>query len=235
MPEIRPQPQGVIKQYGRIDLVICLDTTGSMSPIIDAVKDYIAIHLIGEMKSQMSKNQMPFEWRARVIGFGDLDADPFYTIPFTSDERVLVDAIKNITRSGGATEYDLDALMTAADSPWRADAPAHRIVILFTDEPTHPSLHPSTGSGNVQTVINKLTAQRIKLFLFGPDDITFVELQKVPKAEIMLFPESEVHAMLIKLDFRKIFEQMAKTISSEIVKSPAMSQAGIAGLPSKSM
>ncbi len=236
MPEIRPtQQQTGVKQYGRIDLVICLDTTGSMNPIIDAVRDYIVTHLIGEMKNQMSKNQMPFEWRARVIGFGDLDADPFYTIPFTSDESALVGAIRNITHSGGSTEYDLDALMLAADSPWRTDAPTHRIVVLFTDEPTHPSLHSSTGSGNVQTVINKLTDQRIKLFLFGPDDTTFLELQKVPKAEIMLFPEADVHAMLTKLDFRKIFEQMAKTISTEMVKSLGTSQAGITGLPSRSL
>jgi len=235
MPEIRPQAQGAVKQYGRIDLVICLDTTGSMDPIIDAVRDYIITHLIGEMKNQMSKNQMPFEWRARVIGFGDLDADPFYTIPFTSDERVLVEAIRDVTRSSGGTEYDLDALMVAADSPWRTDAPTHRIVILFTDEPTHPSLHASTGKGDVQTVIKKLTDQRIKLFLFGPEDRTFLELQKIPKSEIMLFPESDVHAMLIKLEFRKIFEQMAKTISSEMIKSSLTSQGGIAGLPSKSL
>jgi len=236
MPEIRPsQQQAGIKQYGRIDLVICLDTTGSMDPIIDSVRDYIVTHLIGEMKSQMSKNQMPFEWRARIIGFGDLDADPFYTMPFTSDESVLVDAIGNITRSGGDTEYDLDALMVAASSPWRTDAPTHRIVTLFTDEPTYPSLHTSTGSGNVQTVIEKLAEQRIKLFLFGPEDDTFLELKKLPKSEIMLFPEEEIHPMLIKLDFRKIFEQMAKTISSEMVKSPATPQMGIAGLPSKSM
>ena len=148
---------------------------------------------------------------------------------------MLVDAIRNITHSGGSTEYDLDALMAAADSPWKTDAATHRIVVLFTDEPTHPALHPSTGSGNVQTVINKLTSQRIKLFLFGPDDSTFLELQKVPKSEIMLFPESQVHEMLIKLDFRKIFEQMAKTISSEMIKSSVTLQVGIPGLPSKSL
>ena len=236
MPEIRPtQQQAGVKQYGRIDLVICLDTTGSMNPIIDAVRDYIITHLIGEMKNQMTKNQMPFEWRARVIGFGDLDADPFYAVPFTSDESVLVDAIRNIDRSGGDTEYDLDALMVAADSPWRTDAPTHRIVVLFTDEPTYPSLHSSTGKGDVQTVIKKLTDQRIKLFLFGPEDKTFLELQKIPKAEIMLFPESGVHEMLIKLDFRKIFEQMAKTISTEMIKSSLTSQAGIGSLSSKSL
>lgn len=234
MPEIRPQQQVGVKQYGRLDLVICLDTTGSMDPIIDAVRDYIVTHLIGEMKNQLSHSQMPLEWRARVIGYGDLDADPFYTIPFTSDEHDLINAIRNITHSGGSTEYTLDALLTATRSPWRTDAPTHRIVVLFTDEPSHPALHPSTGTGTVQSVIDEMAAQRIKLFLFGPDDSTFMELKKLPKSEITLFPESDVHAMLTKLDFRKIFEQMAKTISSEMVKSPAAPTLG-QGLPARSM
>lgn len=233
MPEIRPmQNQGGVKQYGRIDLVVCLDTTGSMNPIIDAVRDYIVTHLIGEMKNQLARNQMPLEWRARVIGFGDLDADPFFSSPFTSDDRELVSFISNITRSGGATEYTLDALMTASRSPWRTDAPVHRLIVLFTDEPSHPTLHPSMGAGNVKTVIDELAANKIKLFLFGPQDGTFMELKKLPKSDITLFPEADIHTMLTKLDFRKIFEQMAKTISDEMIKSPASPSTG---LPSKSM
>jgi hypothetical protein len=221
MPEIRPAQQaGGVKQYGRIDLVVCLDTTGSMSPIIDAVRDHIVTHLIGEMKSQLGRNQMPFEWRARVIGYGDLDADPFYTTPFTSDERTLVDGIRSTSRSGGSTEYTLDALLMAARSPWRSDAPVHRIVVLFTDEPSHPRLHRSSGSGGVETVIAELAAQRVKLFFFGVEDSTCTELRKAPKADVTLFPEADIHAMLVKLDFRRIFEQMAKTISSELLNSP---------------
>lgn len=231
MPEIRPAlQQGGFKQYGRIDLVVCLDTTGSMCPIIDAVRDHIASHLIGEMKSQLSRCQMPLEWRARVIGYGDLDADPFYTTAFTSDDQELVKAIRNTTRSGGSTEYTLDALYTAALSPWRNDAPAHRIVVLFTDEPSHPSLHTSNGGGNLQSVIDELAAQRVKLFLFAPEDSIYNELRKLPKSDITLFPEADVHTMLTKLDFRKIFEQMAKTISDEMIKAPAS-----ASLPNRSM
>lgn len=222
MPEIRAaQQQGGVKQYGRIDIVICLDTTGSMSPIIDAVCDHIAGHLIGEMKSQLSRNQMPLEWRARVIGYGDLDADPFYTTSFTSDEHELVKAIRNTTRSGGSTEYTLDALYTASRSPWRSDAPTHRILVLFTDEPSHPSLHQSNGGGTLQSVIDELAAQRVKLFLFAPEDSIYNELRKLPKSDITLFPEADIHSMLTKLDFRKIFEQMAKTISDEMIKAPA--------------
>lgn len=231
MPEIRPAgQQGGVKQYGRVDMVVCLDTTGSMSPIIDSVRDHIANHLIGEMKSQLSRNQMPLEWRARVIGYGDLDADPFYTTSFTSDEHELVKAIRYTTRSGGSTEYTLDALYTAARSPWRTDAPANRIVVLFTDEPSHPSLHSSNGGGNLQSVIDELAAKRLKLFLFAPEDKIYNELRKLPKSDITLFPESDIHSMLTKLDFRKIFEQMAKTISEEMIKAPASSS-----LPTRSM
>lgn len=225
MPQICPAKQASgVKQYGRIDLVICLDTTDSMSPIIDSVRDHVINHLINEIKNQVAHNQIPLDWRARVIGYGDLDSDPFCTSPFTTDEQSLIDAIQTVYRSGGSTEYTLDALMTAAGSPWRTDVAAHRIVILFTDEPTAPQLHPYTGSGGVDTVISELTDKKIKLFLFGPEDPIYLKLKRLPKSDITLFPAAAIHEMLVKLDFSKIFEQMAKTISNEIINNPAAMQ-----------
>lgn len=226
MPEIRPQSPITIKQYGRVDLVICIDTTGSMSEVIEAVKTNIATQLIGNLKIQMAKNQSPLEWRGRVIGYGDLnEGEPIFESDFTSDESALQNTVMNIPRTSGGDlpESTLDALIVASRSPWRTDAGAHRIVILFTDAPPHPEMHPDTipsGPRDVDEVISQLTAQKVKLFLYGPDDSNFAELNKIPKASITLFPPDKIYDNLQSLiDFSKEFKQMAATISGEMLNA----------------
>ncbi len=226
MPEIRPQTPIAIKQYGRVDIVICIDTTGSMSEVIEAVKSNIATHLIGNLKSQMAKNQSPLEWRGRVIGYGDLnEGEPIFESDFTNDESMLADTIMNIPRTGGGDlpESTLDALIVASNSLWRTDVSAHRIVILFTDAPPLPEMHPNTmptGPRDVDEVISKLTAQKVKLFLYGPDDPNFTKLNLVPKAAITLFPPDKIYDNLQGIiDFSKEFKQMAATISGEMLNS----------------
>lgn len=218
MPQIRPMKQEIkVKQYGRVDLVVCLDTTGSMNPIIDAVREHITTHLIGELNNQLSRNQMPLEWQARIVGFGNRNADPFYSTNFTNNEKDLVQAIYDIPTFDGTRECSLDALLDAARSSWRTDVSTHRIVVLFTDEPSYPEVDPAYGGGDVEDVIQELLAQKIKLFLFGPEDKIFSALRKLPKAEITLPQDGDVHGMMRRLDFSKVFEQMAKTISGEMI------------------
>lgn len=229
MPEIRPQAPIAIKQYGRVDLVICIDTTGSMSEVIEAVKANVATHLIGKLKSQMARNQSPLEWRARVIGYGDLnEGEPIFESCFTGDEAVLADTVMNIPRTGGGDipESTLDALMVASRSPWRTDGGAHRIVILFTDAPPHPEMHANTaptGPRDVDEVISQLTAQKVKFFLYGPQDPLYERLKLVPKAPITLFPPDQIYDNLQNLiDFSKEFQQMAATISGDMLNAPGL-------------
>jgi len=226
MPEIRPQAPITIKQYGRVDLVLCIDTTGSMSGAIEAVKSNIATHLIGNLKIQMAKNQSPLEWRGRVIGYGDLnEGEPIFETVFNNDEALLADTIMNIPRTGGGDlpESTLDALIVASRSPWRTDVGAHRIVILFTDAPPHPEMHSNTmpsGPRDVDEVISQLTAQKVKLFLYGPEDPNFTKLNLVPTASITLFPPDKIHDNLQSIiDFSKEFNQMAATISGEMLNA----------------
>lgn len=232
MAEIRPQAPIAIKQYGKVDLVICIDTTGSMSEAIEAVKSNIATHLIGGLKGQMTKNQSPLDWRARVIGYGDLnEGEAVFESAFTSDEAELTKTVMNIPRTGGGDipESALDAMMIGAKSPWRTDGAAHRIVILFTDAPSHPEMHSNTapsGPRDVDEVISQLTAQRVKLFVYAPQDSTYERLRLLPKSQVTLFPADKAHEGLQNLvDFTKEFEQMAKTISGEMLNTPGLASA----------
>jgi hypothetical protein len=232
MPEIKPQAPVQIKTYGRVDLVICLDTTGSMSGVIESVKSNIATHLIGGLKTLMARNQSPLEWRARVIGYGDLnDGEPLFESTFTSDEAVVTSTLMGIPRTGGGDlpESTLDALLIAGRSPWRTDGAAHRVVVLFTDAPPHPQMHPNTvpsGPRDVDEVISQLTAQKVKLFVYAPQDPAYERLRLLPKSQITLFPADKTHDGLEKLiDFSKEFTQMAATISGEILNTPGMASA----------
>lgn len=229
MAEIRPQAPIAIKQYGKVDLVICIDTTGSMSGVIEAVKSNVVTHLIGGLKNQMAKNQSTLEWQARVIGYGDLnDGEPVYESDFTDNEEVLTNEVMGIprTQGGDIPESTLDALWIAAQSPWLSDAASHRIVILFTDAPPHEEMHSNTapsGPRDVDEVISQLMAQKVKLFLYGPEDKSYGKLRMLPKSQIALFPADKVHDGLQSLvDFSKEFEQMAKTISGDMLNTPGM-------------
>ncbi len=232
MAEIVQIPVEAGKSYGFVDIVVVLDTTGSMTAIIEEVKANIATRLIGEIKNQMSKNQSKLDWRARVIGFGDVKiGEVISENNFTNTEDELLLQLKKLPRTGGGDEPEsaLDALIVAANSPWRT-GPAHRVVLLLTDATTHSMVESATvssGPRDVSRVIEALIGARVKLFLYGQQCSTFVELKRLPKASIALWPSSEIYTELPKLDFAKEFEIMAKTISSDALDLAA------ASLPSK--
>ena len=232
MAEIKPQAPIAIKQYGKVDLVICIDTTGSMEGVIDAVKSNIATHLIGGLKGQMALNQSPLDWRAKVIGYGDLNiGEAVFESTFTNNEAELTNTIMNIPRTAGGDEPEstLDAMMIAAKSAWRTDGAAHRIVILFTDASAHPEMHANTvpsGPRDVDELISQLTAQRVKLFVYAPQDTTYERLRLLPKSQVTLLPPDKAHEGLQNLvSFTKEFEQMAKTISGEMLNTPGLASA----------
>ena len=224
MAEIQPAPgKTEVKVYGIVDLVICLDTTGSMNGVIKAVQENIAKALVEELDNNMTKQQGKLDWRGRVIGYGDRTiGNAIYEGNFTQDAEKLATEIKNIPRTSGSyenPESSLDALFLASQSKWR-QGPVHKVVILFTDEPTHATLHldtVSSGSRDVNRIIEEFTRNRIKLFLYGHESKTYDMLEAIPRASIQTWPAVEIHSRLDKMNFATEFEVMAATISMEAV------------------
>lgn len=234
MAEIKQVTTGSTeKSYANVDIKVVIDTTGSMSSIIHAVQRNIAAKLIGEMKNQTAKNQSKLSWRAKIIGFGDVKlGEPITENPFTDQESELVTQIMSIPMTGGGDipESALDALYVAATGEWR-EGPCHKVVIGITDAPTHPQMEAATipaGPRDVDRLREEYTKQRVKLFLYGQDCLSFTHLKRIPKASIALWSASEIYDALPKLDFAKEFEVMAKTISDA-----AIDLAAAAPLPSK--
>jgi HEAT repeat protein len=115
-----------------IDLVLVLDATGSMAPVIQSTKRRLVAVMEG------LRRIVP-DLRARVVAYRD-HRDAFVTLgsPLTHDARVLEDFLACIPAAGGddAPEAVLAGLREAiAKTAWRSRS--HRIVLLFGDAPPH--------------------------------------------------------------------------------------------------
>jgi hypothetical protein len=117
-----------------LDLVICVDTTGSMKKHIDAVKKMLA-PLLTNMRSDFPA------FRVGMVLYQDYYASDYVTriIPFTGDMNELQRRINGITTRGGGDipEAVYNALYDGAlKFPWEAQS---RIIILIGDAPPPPA------------------------------------------------------------------------------------------------
>ena len=121
------------KEEGRtIDIVLCLDTTGSMRPYITELRRT----LISMMKEQIADFE---DWRIGMVLYKDyFDEYLNRVIQFTRDFNVFQRNLNTILVRGGGDipEAVHEALYEAADKfPWAAEC---RLIILAGDAPPHP-------------------------------------------------------------------------------------------------
>ena len=128
-----------------VDIVLCIDSTGSMGHIIEEVKtNALALHgMIDEAMTMEGKDIANL--RVKVIAFGDYQTDaqpmresPFYTLPDQSDE--LSTFVQGISATGGGDipENGFEAIATAMKSDWIAKQDGRKrrqVIAIFTDAP----------------------------------------------------------------------------------------------------
>jgi hypothetical protein len=129
-----------------VDLALCIDKTGSMSPIIDKVKQN-ALQLHSDLKTRLdASNKSVSQLRVRIIAFGDIYADSerwllsseFFTLPGQAD--ALKGFVSKIVPEGGGDEPEngLEALSLALNSPWTNEGHRRRhVVVIWTDASAH--------------------------------------------------------------------------------------------------
>ncbi|MFI1102108.1 vWA domain-containing protein [Streptomyces melanogenes] len=130
-----------------MDIVLCVDVTGSMAPVLNQVKEG-ALSFHGRLKAVMGRRGMDIgRMRLRVIAFRDFGADRDRAIESTSfldlpeQDAEFAEFIAGLRATGGGDvpESGLEALALAVRSPWSAGTGDRRhIVVLFTDAPAHP-------------------------------------------------------------------------------------------------
>ena len=129
-----------------VDMVFCIDSTGSMRHVIDFVKKN-ALSLYEDVVGAMGKkHKVIHQMRVRVISFGDYLADGenamltsgFFTLP--EQARLFYECVNGIEANGGGDipEDGLEALGYAIRSDWTNEGVKKRhIIVMWSDAPTH--------------------------------------------------------------------------------------------------
>jgi len=126
-----------------VDIVMCIDGTGSMSPIINEVKEN-ALTFYQRFVDAMEENDKEVsQLRIKVITFRDYgpDASPmeqseFFVLP--DDNERFRECVNAITATGGgdAPENALEAIAYALKSDWTTGGSKRRhAIMVFSDAP----------------------------------------------------------------------------------------------------
>ena len=131
-----------------VDLVLVIDATGSMAPIIESVKSS-ALSLRDDLVKHMNEiGKTVDSLRVRVVAFRDFYADPapeslmaseFFPLPERrSGFRDFLDALR-ATGGGDEPETGLEGLAEAIQSHWSTEGAKQRqIIVVWTDASAHP-------------------------------------------------------------------------------------------------
>ena len=126
-----------------IDVVMCIDATGSMQPIIDEFKSNVRGLYQRFIKRAQDQDRDIGQLRVKVIVFRDYayDAEPMVESRFfVLDDEVeeLYSFVDKIEASGGGDgpENALEALAIAMKSDWvRTGTKRRHVIIMWTDAP----------------------------------------------------------------------------------------------------
>ena len=198
-PQTRPKTKGVA------DIVFLIDVSGSMAPIIDALRKNIEA-FVDSLSSGGANNAAPVrDWRGRVVGYRDIEAASSEGLewieehPFVRETSALKAQLASLTAQGGGDEPEslLDALYKVATTEatpkgsqsedpkkWRYRSDAARVVVVFTDASFKETLSiPEAKGGSLQDVANVVMANRIILSLFAPNFEGYDRLSQIDKSE----------------------------------------------------
>jgi hypothetical protein len=129
-----------------VDMVLCIDATGSMHPIIDEVKKSALSFYEDLTKAMAEKDKVIDRLRLRTIVYRDYfyDGDKsmitsdFFTLP--DEKERFSDFVSGIKAVGGGDEPEsgLEALALAMMSPWSNEGSKRRqVIVLWTDASAH--------------------------------------------------------------------------------------------------
>lgn len=218
---------------GVVDVVFCLDASGSMAPCIDGVRknldafldalagdanrkldcriDFLA-HCCGEdggLVRSASLNTSGVDLITALYGQG---AKPGKF--FTTDREAVRKALKGVDVYGD--EAMLIALDIALDYPWRPQAGCHRVVILLTDEPLEANAIWPAQQAKLDAIIDKIQKLGVKLYIVGPSS---PGLETLAEADKCIYQKAgQTYDGLGSIDFTKVLQQIGKSVSVSVLQ-----------------
>lgn len=221
-----------------VDIVMCIDATASMTPVLEEVKSS-ALSFPARLEQEMAQKRKAISrFRLKVIAFRDfadfaddaLEESEFFTIPDEVDK--FESFVRGLTPEGGgdAPESGLEALALAIRAPWERGLDRRRhVIVLFTDAPAHPLGDPKAraahtypvglpldgdalleewGYARSQQAIMENSAKR--LVLFAPDETPWKDIADEWNMTI-LFP-SVAGQGLEEVEMSEIINTIANSI-----------------------
>lgn len=125
--------QAALEQLKRLDLVFCIDITGSMGGLIAAARRHVG-KVLDALKGALGK-----DLRVGFVGYRDHTDGPklFSVEPLTGDVEQVRQAIDDVMVDGGgdAPEAVFAAMLECLELDWAKQS--YRVVILIADAPPH--------------------------------------------------------------------------------------------------
>ena len=215
-----------------VDIVFCIDVTGSMTPIIDQVKAN-ALRFYDDVQTNLTdKGKTVDQLRVRVIAFRDIAADgdaalqesPFFQLPAErSGFSEFVNAL--IAQGGGdAPESGLEAVALAIASPWTSSGDRRRqVIVVWTDAPAQAlgATLPADLSARVPADFSALTdrwedeqgsmgSSSKRLILFAPDGPGWSDVSGV--WENVVHHPSQAGGGLSDVDYGTIIDSIGNSV-----------------------
>lgn len=219
-----------------VDIVLCIDVTGSMAPVLERVKES-ALSFHKRLEDSMSAKQKAIsQMRLRVVAFRDfadnpgdaLAASDFWNIPEQTPDFERF--VRDLRAGGGGDEPEsgLEALAVAINSDWERGLDRRRhIIAFFTDASAHPLGHGSAaptyprgvpadiddlmenwGYGKSQSAVMENAAKR--LLLFAPDTSPWNEIA-ADWNNTIYFP-SQAGSGLEEVELNEIIDAIANSV-----------------------
>lgn len=170
---------GTASSSGDIDIVFAIDTTGSMSSSISAVRNYVST-LVDDVAARTSSA------RYALVSYGD---NPAYTgnsldytarvdHGFTTDVTTLKTALGTLSAYGGGDwpEAMYSGIEAGIGLPWRPGV--KKVIIVLADAPPHEP-EPITGLTATQVTRDAIAVDPAEVYLVDTGQATSAPLQQV--------------------------------------------------------
>lgn len=148
----------------KLDVVFCIDLTGSMQPHIDATRDTVR-RLTRRLTASFPEASVAFG----LVGFRDYaPGSEFVTrsLPLTEDHDGFLSDLARLECHGGGDipEAVYDGVQAALETDWR-DRLSTRVVVLIGDAPPHEPGHPKNPHDiSREQLIEEANEQDVQLF-----------------------------------------------------------------------
>jgi hypothetical protein len=216
-----------------VDIVLCIDATGSMAPIIEKVKSN-ALRFYEDLLATMAQKSKSIDTlRLKVIAFRDYYYDEdesmaestFFTLP--EEKEAFSKFVSDLKAEGGGEEPEsgLEALALAIRAKWNTTGDKKRqIIVVWTDASVHPlekdahakpANYPKNMPANFDDLSDLWDGQYMsraakRLILYAPDAYAWTDMANHWENTIQ-YP-SKAGEGLGEVDYQTILDAIASSV-----------------------